>query len=124
MQKFRFRDFNVYKDAINYRMEIKAIVKQYFPKSENYQLTDQVIRAANSVVLNIAEGSDRGTDKDFAVFLNRAHTSLAEIVACLDIALNENYITMKIHQNLLTRAEDLANQLTAFRRKLLIDPSK
>ena len=105
-------------------MEIKVLVKKYFPADEKYQLIDQIIRAANSIVLNIAEGSDRGTDKDFALFLNRSHTSLAEVVACLDIALNEHYITENLHNIYLKKAEDLANQLTAFRRKLLVSPTK
>lgn len=124
MQKFRFRDFKVYKDAIEFRMEIKTLIEKYFPKTENYQLTDQIVRAANSIVLNIAEGTDRGTDKDFALFLNRAHTSLAEVVACLDISLRETYISSTIHDSFLIKAEDLANQITAFRRKLLISPTK
>ena len=121
---FRFRNFKVYQDAIEFRMKIRQLTKRYFPAEERYWLTDQIIRAANSIVLNIAEGTDRGTDKDFALFLNRSHTSLNEVVACLDIALKENYITPKIHENYLTEAENLANQITAFRRKLLTSPTK
>lgn len=123
-QKFRFRDFRVYKDAIEFRMRIKDLAKKYFPKDEQYLLIDQIIRAANSIVLNIAEGSDRGTDKDFALFLNRSHTSLCEVVACLDLALREKYITERVHKDYLKEAEDLANQITAFRRKLLNEPTK
>lgn len=124
MRKFRFREFQVYKDAIEFRMRIKDLVEKYFPRGETYLLTDQIIRAANSIVLNIAEGSDRGTDKDFALFLNRSQTSLNEVVACLDIASEEKYITLKIHAAYLQQAEALANQITAFRRKLLISPTK
>ena len=75
-------------------------------------------------MLNIAEGSDRGTDKDFALFLNRAHTSLNEVVSCLDVALDENYITESEHLMYLNKAGDLANQLTAFRESLLKNPKK
>ncbi len=121
---FRFRKFKVYLDAIEFRMKIKQLTKRCFPAEEKYWLTDQIIRAVNSIVLNIAEGADRGTDKDFALFLNRSHTSLNEVVACLDIALKENYITPKIHENYLKEAEDLVNQITAFRRRLLTSPTK
>ena len=124
MNKFRFRKFKVYQDAIIFRMNIKSLVVKYFPQDEKYQLSDQILRAVNSIVLNIAEGADRGTDKDFALFLNRAHTSLNEVVACLDIALKENHITTKFYENLVEEAEALANQITAFRRKLLISPTK
>ena len=117
-KKFRFRQFQVYKDALLFRSEIKQLVKS-FPNIERFVLTDQIIRATNSIILNIAEGADRTTDKDFANFLNMSHTSLNEVVSCLDIALNDGYITKQIHSDLLTSAEKLANQLTAFRRKLL-----
>lgn len=105
-------------------MKMKQLTTKYFPPGEKYWLTDQLIRAANSIVLNIAEGADRGTDKDFALFLNRSHTSLNEVVACLDIALQEQYINAATHQTYLLEAEELANQITAFRRKLLTDPKK
>lgn len=123
-QKFRFRDFKVYKDAIEFRKRIKELVKNYFPKGEQYWLIDQIIRALNSILLNIAEGSDRGTDKDFALFLNRSHTSLCEVVSCLDLALSDEYITQKIYDEHLEEAVKLSDQITAFRKKLLSDPSK
>lgn len=105
-------------------MRIKALTKRYFPLDEKYQLTDQIIRAANSIVLAIAEGADRSTDKDFALFLNRAHTSLCEVVACLDIALKEKYIKDSVYKSYFEEAQSLSDQLTAFRRKLLNSPTK
>ena len=104
MQKFRFREFRVYHDAIKFRQDIKLLAKKYFPSEEKFMLFDQIVRAANSVVLNIAEGADRGTDKDFALFLNRAHTSVSEVVACLDIALEDKYISVVIHKKFLQMA--------------------
>src|SRR3989344_8044610 len=124
MRKYRFRKFKIYQDAIRFRMRIKALTNKYFPKDEKYLIIDQIIRAANSIVLAIAEGADRSTDKDFALFLNRAHTSLNEVVACLDIALRERHISVGVHTKHLDEARDLADQLTAFRRKLLVRPTK
>ena len=124
MDKFRFRQFQVYKDALIFQKEIKDLSKREFPKEEQFCLTSQLWRALDSIVLNIAEGSDRGTDKDFAHFLNNSHTSLNEVVACLDLALNNVYITSNEHEEHLMKAEKLANQLTAFRKKLLKEPTK
>lgn len=124
MKKFRFRQFSVYQDTLCFHQNLKRLTREQFPKSEQFCLTSQLWRALDSILLNIAEGADRGTDKDFAHFLNQSHTSLNEVVACLDLALNEKYITEEHHKEYLEKAEKLANQLTAFRKKLLESPSK
>src|SRR3989338_6447609 len=116
-KKFRFREFQVYKDARSFNKEIKNFFKNKLPKEEKFILLSQLWRAADSIILNIAEGSDRGTDKDFALFLNRANTSL-------DISFDNGYISEKEHRLYLEKAAPLGNQLTAFRRKLLREPRK
>ena len=87
-------------------------------------MVDQISRATISIILNIAEGTDRKTDKDFAHFLNLAKTSLNEVVACLDIAVDNNYINTDLHKKLLTESLLLANQITAFRKTLIDNPKK
>jgi len=120
---FRFLNFPVYKDAKRFRKEVKQITKK-FPPEERYVLTDQILRAATSIVLNIAEGTDRGTDIDFARYLNNSLTSLNEVVSCLDVAVDEKYLSDEEYKNYLEIAEKLANQLTAFRKSLLDNPTK
>lgn len=123
-KKFRFRQFPVYGDARIFVRNIKILAKKKFPHTEQFSLTAQLSRALDSIILNIAEGSDRMTDKDFAHFLNMAHTSLNEVVACCDIALDSEYFTNVEHNDCLGGAEVLANQLTAFRKSLLKSPRK
>ncbi len=123
-KKFRFREFRVYKDARDFNKELKDLSIKMFPKEERFMLIAQLWRALDSIVLNIAEGSDRGTDKDFAHFLNQSHTSLNEVVACLDIARDRNYIGTEDHVLWLTKAAMLVDQLTAFRKSLLELPTK
>ena len=124
MRKFRYREFQIYQDIRKIRLEVKELTKRNFPKEVQFRLTDQLWRALDSIVLNIAEGCERGTDKDFAHFLNNSHTSLNEVVACLDLALDDSYINVETHDGLLKKFESLANQITAFRMKLLKEPSK
>ena len=119
MKKFRFRQFQVYKDARKFRKELKQLSKEKFPKEEQFSLTSQLWRALDSIILNIAEGSDRKTDKDFAHYLNQSHTSLNEVVSCLDLALDDEYINEVEHDKYLLKAEEIGNQLTAFRNKVL-----
>ena len=124
MKKFRFRQFQAYKDALKFQKDVKDLTRKKFPKDEQFYLTSQIWRALDSIILNIAEGADRGTDKDFAHFLNNSHTSLNEVVACLDLAVNNNYIFESEEIAYLKNAENLANQITAFRVKLLKEPTK
>ena len=111
---FRFREFPVYKDSLVFISKVKIYTKKYFPKKEQFGLTSQLWRALNSIILNIAEGTDRYSKKDFSRYLNNAIGSLNEVVACLDLALQDGYISDKKHEELLEMADNLYRQLKAF----------
>ena len=115
---FRFQNWKVYQDARKFRLEVAREIIPCFPAEEKYGLADQLRRAVNSIILNIAEGSYRKTDKDFAHFLNQASASLYEVVSCLDLAFDSHYITQKLQENFSLKAEELAKQLSAFTKSL------
>lgn len=106
MRKFRFRQFQVYQDALQFSRELKQFSRKNFPKEERYCLSTQLWRALNSIVLNIAL------------------TSMNEVVACLDLALIDQYLLAEVHTSYLLQAEKIANQLTALRGTLLHNPHK
>jgi len=54
-----------------------------FPKKELYNLSTQINRAADSIALNISEGSIGQSDPEFKKFLGYPIRSLAEVVTCL-----------------------------------------
>ena len=118
MDIFRFRQFPVYREAHKFRHELKILSKRKFPKEEQFCLTSQLWRSLDSISLNIAEGTDRYSDIDFSRFLNNALTSGNEVVACLDCALTDNYITKEEHQCYLKQAGNLIRQLKAFSSKV------
>jgi four helix bundle protein len=115
---FRFREFPVYKTAREFRKELKQLSKKKFPKEEQFCLTSQLWRALDSILLNIAEGSDRYSDMDFSRFLNNSLTSINEVVACLDCALDDEYINEAEHREYLNKAENIYRQLKAFSSKV------
>lgn len=121
---FRFRNFPVYKDALEFRKKLKALSKIRFPKEETYGLRSQLWRALDSIVLNIAEGPERNTDKDFSRFLNASLASVYEVVACLDCALDDGYIDEVEHVQYSEFANVLAKQLKAFLAKVRRDNRK
>ena len=68
---------------------------QAFPKEELFGLTSQMRRAAVSVPSNIAEGSARTGEREFAQFLNVARGSLSELETQLIIASDLGYISIE-----------------------------
>ena len=115
---FRFRDFPVYKDARELRKSIKKLSIEKFPKSEDYCLRSQLWRALDSILLNIAEGSERYSDVDFNRFLNTALISVTEVVACLDAAFDDGYIDQDELIENVKKAENIYRQLKAFSSKV------
>jgi len=64
----RFKDLNVWKVAMDLAVKVYNITRD-FPDTEKYGLISQLQRAAISIPSNIAEGSGRGTKKDFAFWV-------------------------------------------------------
>ena len=73
-------------------------------------------------MLNIAEGSAKNTDKDFARYLDNAVGSLNEVVAGFDAAVDDGLLTIDTAKRLESDAEILGKQMGSFiqtlRRKL------
>jgi four helix bundle protein len=89
---FRFEGLDIFHEALEFSTSVHSMVKK-FPADERFDLTSQSRRAANSVVLNIAEGSGRGTKRDFARFLDLALGSTFETVECFFLAKKQGYIS-------------------------------
>ena len=83
-----------------------------------YDLGSQIRRAAISILLNLAEGSGRGSDKDFNRFILISIGSLHEVVAGLDIALDSSLVSKGDYQNIYNQSEDIKNQLGGLSKKL------
>src|SRR5215207_10046547 len=61
--------------------------------SRDYGLCDQIQRAAGSVMHNIAEGFESGSDPEFVRFLKMARRSAGEVQSQLYLALDVGYMT-------------------------------
>ena len=87
----RFEDIEAWKKARELTREVYRHSK-VGPFSKDFGLRDQIRRAAVSVMSNIAEGFERGGNKEFMEFLAIAKGSVGEIESQLYVALDENYI--------------------------------
>lgn len=77
-----------------------------------------------SVSSNMAEGSGRNSDKDFAHFLEQAYGSLMEVASLLYLAMDEQYLTEKETDAVLDEIEKLAKRTASLNRSLSVDKSK
>jgi four helix bundle protein len=80
-----FKELIVWQRALSFAKDIYRVTRK-LPKSEEYALSSQLRRAAVSIASNIAEGSKRGTRKDFVQFLRIADGSAAEVETQILIA--------------------------------------
>lgn len=78
----------------------------------------QIKRAADSVVLNIAEGSTGQTNAEFKQFIGYAIRSAIEVVSCLYIGKKRNIITNKDFQKLYEEIESIVKILQFLRKSL------
>lgn len=62
MRKFKFLDWEVYKEAQDLFSKVLMLIRK-LPKEYRFELGSQLIRPSLSVVLNIAEGSGKQSDK-------------------------------------------------------------
>jgi len=85
MAELRFKDLEVWRVSMDLVVRVYEITRE-FPKSEQFGLAAQLQRSAVSIPSNIAEGSGRGTRKDFAHFLDQARGSLFEVITQLEIS--------------------------------------
>jgi len=114
---FRFEDLQVWQKAMELDEQINRLTKG-FPKDEVYVLTSQIKRAADSVILNIAEGSTGQSKAVFKVFLGYSLRSAIEVVSCLFIRKMRGYIDEDNFKRLYNEYEILVKMITALRNSL------
>ncbi|CAG0931975.1 hypothetical protein TFLX_02388 [Thermoflexales bacterium] len=114
---YKFEKLEVWQLAVEYFDLIYQIAEQ-LPKNEEYNLRSQIIRAATSIALNIAEGSTGQSDAEQNRFPGMALRSLIETVACLHLIKRRNYISAEMVQEVYAFSEKLSVKLQAFRKAL------
>src|ERR1700748_1452371 len=103
---FRFEDLQVWQKAMDLNERINKLTKS-FPKEELHILTSQIKRAADSIILNIAESSTGQSKAVFKVFLGYSLRSAIEVVSCMIIAKRRNYIPEEAFSELYNEYEVL-----------------
>ena len=88
------------------------------PFAKDFGLKDQIRRAAVSILSNIAEGFERGGDKEFLQFLSIAKGSVGELRAQLYVALDQRYVSQESFERLLIEVTHVSQLISGFMRYL------
>lgn len=80
-----FKDLSIWQRSMDLSIAVYELTDE-FPAEERYGLVSQMRRAVVSISSNIAEGKNRGTQKDFRRFLFQAYGSGGELETQILIA--------------------------------------
>src|SRR5215470_12641116 len=107
---FKFEDFKVWKISLDIADEVDLLA-QSFPQHELYSLSGQIRRAANSISLNIVEGSAGLSNAEFKRFLTISNRSALEVVGSLFLAQRRRYINNDKFAELYSKIETLVKMI-------------
>jgi len=110
----RFEDVEAWKEA----RELVKHVYESFKDLKDYGFRDQIQRAAISIMSNIAEGFDRGSNKEFIQFLIIARSSVSEVKSLCYAAIDIGYLDTGVFDKISERCLKLTNLLNGFIRYL------
>lgn len=112
-----FRDLKVWERAHGLALKVYRLTKN-FPVQEQYGITSQMRRTAVSIPTNIAEGCGRGSDNDFARFLEIAFASASELEYLLLLSKDLEFIDGPCHGGITAEVEEVKRMLYSFIQKL------
>jgi four helix bundle protein len=109
----KFEELDVWRDA---RKLVKTIYKatENGKFAKNYGLRDQLQRSAVSIMANVAEGFERGGNKEFTRFLYLAKGSAGEFRSHLYVALDTGFIDQGVFAEMTEHAVSISRQLSGF----------
>ena len=115
-----FRQLKVWQKAHALVLEAYRVTGK-FPRDERYGLTSQLRRAAASIPSNVAEGCGRGTDADFARFVQIALGSSSELEYWLLLSRDLELLDPRAHQAIDMKVTEVKRMLASVLQKLRAD---
>ncbi len=115
--KFKFEKLIIWQKAMDLSDDID-IMSDNFPKKEMFNLSSQIRRAADSIALNISEGSIGQSNPEQKKFMGYAIRSLAEVVTCLHKAKRRDSILEQEFNKYYDKSFHLMNMMIAFKNKV------
>lgn len=115
----RFEELPVWQDARRVVSGIYDLLSRNEKLRRDFSLSDQLKRAGYSIMLNISEGFERDSNKEFAYFLNIAKGSAGEVRSILYIIEDNKYAQVSELTQVRYEVEMISTQLSNFRSFIL-----
>lgn len=106
----KFEDMEIWKRSAR----LSAELYKSFADCRDYGFRDQITRSGLSVPSNIAEGSERGSKKDFIRFLQYAKGSCGELRTQIYIGIDIGYIEKSQGNTWIKETRELSAMLVSF----------
>lgn len=110
----KFEDIEAWKEARN----LVKNIYECFKDSKDFSFREQIQRAAISIMSNIAEGFDRGSNKEFIQFLIIARASVSEVKSLSYAAFDIGFISEERFTDIIDSCFKLTNLINGFIRYL------
>lgn len=111
MKAQEFEELNVYQRARELTNRVYEVTRDG-TFARDFGLVDQIRRASVSIMSNIAEGFERGTNAEFVQFLYIAKGSSGEIRAQLSVAFDQKYISQADYEDLTDLCRRISGMLS------------
>lgn len=108
-----------FEDILSWQ-KARALTKEIYASTRtgqfarDYGLKDQIQRASVSTMANIAEGFERGGDREFLQFLSNSKGSRGEVKSHLYVALDQAYVTQVSFDHLYAQADEVSRLVGGF----------
>ena len=113
----RFTELKVWQRSHKVTLEVYRVTA-IFPSAERFGLISQLRRAAASIPTNIAEGSKRESNQEYARFLNIAEGSMAETEYLVMLSRDLGFLARDPADELLKEITEIARMLNALKKKV------
>jgi four helix bundle protein len=98
---------------------LSVAIFEAFASCKNFTLKDQIERASLSIPCNVAEGSERGSTRDFAHFLNFSKGSCGEVRTQVYIARKLQLLRKPDFDHFVAETKEISKMLEGLRRSML-----
>jgi four helix bundle protein len=114
----RFEDIEIWQLSATLDIEIFRLTEENQHLVRDFKFKGQILGSSGSIMDNIAEGFERGGNREFIQFLSFSKGSAGELRSQIRRCYNRGYITNEVHSDFIRKCEAISERLNNFMRYL------